>query len=131
MKSEIGTEKYLTEVKNVNITTQVTKFCLSDHKHMIEVGRHKGVKAHLRICPLCNNDVETEIHVLLECPIYKHLRWTLMNTVLREKPSIKFFTKENKFSYILANSQQKEVAEFIYKSLELRNFLVTPPKRVE
>ena len=44
MKTEIGMEIYLTEIKNITIRTQVTKFRLSDHNLMIEIGRHKGVK---------------------------------------------------------------------------------------
>ncbi len=36
----------------------------------IEVGRYRGVKVEDRICPLCKNGVESEIHFLFECNVY-------------------------------------------------------------
>ncbi len=36
----------------------------------IELGRFRGQKTDDRICPVCKNGVETEIHFLLECPSY-------------------------------------------------------------
>ncbi len=36
----------------------------------IEVGRYRGVKVEDRICPICKNGVESEIHFLLECKVY-------------------------------------------------------------
>lgn len=124
-------EKYLTEIKNITIRIQVTKFRLSDHNLMIEKGRHNGVKAYLRFCPFCENEVESEIHFLLDCPVYRNIRTDLINLIERENPFFRYLQKEAKFSYLLANANQKEVAEYIHNSFELRNFLTMPPRRVE
>ena len=43
-KESIGCEKYLSDVKNVAVRNQVTKFRLSNHRLMIEVGRHMGIR---------------------------------------------------------------------------------------
>ena len=43
-KSVIGMEEYLTEIKNVSIRIQITKFRISNHKLMIETGRHQDIK---------------------------------------------------------------------------------------
>ena len=40
-KKEQGFEKYLTDIKNTSVRKNVTKFRLSNHKLMIEVGRHQ------------------------------------------------------------------------------------------
>ena len=130
-KTEIGMEKYLIEIKNITIRTQVTKFRLSDHNLMIEKGRHNGVKAHLRFCPFCENEVESEIHFLLDCPVYRNIRNHLINLIERENHFFRYLQKEEKFSYLLANVNQKEIAEYIHNTFELRNFLTMLPKRVE
>jgi len=130
-KTEIGMEKYLTEIKNSSIRTQLTKFRLSDHNLMIEVGRHNGVKAHLRFCPFCKNEVESELHFLIDCNVYRNTRNDFFNSIEREKPFFRYLQKEDKFSYLLTNANQKQVAEYVYNIFELRNFLTTFPKRAE
>ena len=131
LKTEIGMEKYLVQIKSVAIRIQVTKLRISDHNLMIEVGRHKGIKAHLRFCPFCKNIVETETHFLLNCPIYNHLRPRLLNQLHSENPSFKHFSKADQFVYIAANANHEDIAKFIHNCFELRNFLVTSPKRTE
>ena len=73
-KKEIGFENYLVEIKNLAVRTQVTKFRLSNHHLMIEVGRHKGTPKDLRFCPFCPRYVENEFHFLLDCSIYNNQR---------------------------------------------------------
>ena len=70
VKTEIGMEKYLVELKNVQTRIKYTKFRLSNHNLMIEKGRYTGMKAHERICPFCTNAVEEELHFLLDCYVY-------------------------------------------------------------
>ena len=41
VKTEIGFEKYLSEIKNPFLRIEMTKFRLSNHNLMIEIGRHK------------------------------------------------------------------------------------------
>ena len=37
-------------------------------------GRFEAIRFHERICQVSNSDIETEMHFLLECPYYDHLR---------------------------------------------------------
>ena len=83
------------------------------------------------VVPFCENEVESEIHFLLDCPVYRNIRTELINLIERENPFFRYLQKEAKFSYLLANANQKEVAEYIHNSFELRNFLTMSPKRVE
>ena len=122
-KTEIGMEKYLNEIKNVAIRIQITRFRLSNHNLMIETGRHSDTPKEQRYCPFCQNKVETEIHFLTECPVYNPMRTKLIAAVNLVNPFFKFYTKEQKFSHLLSNVNQKEISDFIYKSFELRTFL--------
>jgi len=69
-KSEVGIENYLTEIKNVADRVLVTKFRLSNHRLMIEVGRHNNTPKELRFCPFCSNVVENEKHFMFTCSSY-------------------------------------------------------------
>ena len=43
----------------------------------IETGRYENLPLHDRKCPFCLDEVETEIHVLLSCPMYACYRGQL------------------------------------------------------
>ena len=40
----------------------------------IELGRYQGLPQTERICEICQNDVESETHLLFDCPYYHELR---------------------------------------------------------
>ena len=73
-KSKIGFENYLNTIKNKAIRTEITRFRLSNHQLMIEIGRHRKIPKNLRFCPFCPDTIETEIHFLISCPTYNHNR---------------------------------------------------------
>ena len=47
----------------------MSKFRLSNHRLMIEKGRHNNRK-----CPFCLTHIEDETHFLINCPIYSSIR---------------------------------------------------------
>ena len=57
----------------------MAKLRLSNHKLMIETGRHMNIEKDRRICPTCVTGVETDTHFLFDCPIYEDLRKSLIN----------------------------------------------------
>ena len=123
IKSDFGMETYLTEIKNVKLRIKLTKFRLSNHSLMIEKGRYTGLKPEERLCPFCPNLVEDEIHFLLNCHTYKNIREILMEKVHNENFLFQFFSVEQQFRYLLAKFCHL-TADFIYKTLELRDFLL-------
>ena len=124
MKTELGLENYLNVIKNVSIRTQFSKFRLSDHNLEIEKGRHRGIIAEQRFFPFCKDKVENEIHFLLECPIYKELRET--DPVFQEdNPGVSLKEK-----FMILVSKGPQIAPFLHKLFELRNFLLLYPKRL-
>ena len=102
---------------------------------MIEIRRHKvphKIEEHLRFCPFCQKVVENEVHFLIDCQIYKHLlRADLFTEIIRDNPLFQYFSKQEKFVFLMTNASQREIASFIYNSFELRNFLSMKPKRTE
>ena len=80
-KKEKGFEPYLTEIKNTSVRKLVTKFRLSNHRLMIEVGRHQGLSIEDRLCPMCTASVENEAHFLLSYPIYHYQRELLLTPI--------------------------------------------------
>ena len=130
-KTRIGMEKYLVDIKNVAIRKQITRLRLSNHRLMIELGRHNNIPKEQRSCPFCLNIVESEIHFVMDCPVYNSMRTKLVTVINRDNPLFQFLTKEQKFVHLLTNVNEKEIADFIYKSFELRTFLGASPKRLE
>ena len=75
-KKDSGFEKYLSNIKNPTRRAILTKFRLSNHKLMIEVGRYTNITKEMRFCHFCPNMVEIEAHFLFYCIAYKPIRAT-------------------------------------------------------
>ena len=129
-KTEPGREDYLREIRNVKIRTQLTKFRLSDHHLMIEKGRHKGLDKTVRFCPFCVDKVEDEIHFLIKCPLYGHLRARVLDLLFANYINVEAIPEKDLFCYLMSLSSI-EVGNFIYNAFELRNFLVAKPKQLD
>jgi len=107
IKHIYGKEKYLDDVNDYKTRKIITKFRCSDHKLEIEIGRHNSTPPDERICKLCHDGIENEMHFLCKCPAYADLRKRIFN---QEKVDIKLAEK------IIA-CQQKTL------SLKLGNYL--------
>ena len=128
IKTDIGLEKYLIEIKHIGMRISLSRFRLSNHKLMIEIGRHNKIPLEQRYCPFCHDKVETEIHFLVSCPIYSFMRARLL-VFVNINPLFSHYTEEQKFIYLMSDIHKKEIADFIHKSLELRAFLSVLPKQ--
>ena len=127
-KKEIGFEPYLTDIENISIRSIVTKFRLSNHKLMIELGRHQGIEdRNERVCPFCPDQVEDEFHFLLCCPIYKTQRKKFVEPIIKNKFHFSYLSIERKMEYLLCK-MDREICHFIANSMEIRDFLVKNPR---
>ena len=80
IKSGVGEEPYLRIVKNIKERVSMTKFRLSNHKLMIEKGRHRNLDKTMRVCPFCTS-VEDEIHFLSKCEVFRYIRTDLLSNI--------------------------------------------------
>ena len=49
----------------------ITRFRISSHNLLIEMGRHRNVQRRNRTCQFCNTgEIEDEFHFILKCPLY-------------------------------------------------------------
>ena len=126
-KNEVGFEKYLTDMRNVTERILVTKFRLSNHRLMIEVGRHNDAHKDQRFCPFCPQAVENELHFMFTCPIYSHLRVRYLQTITNNIRSFEYLPHDRKMQILLTVMDQG-TCKFIASSLELREFLASKPK---
>ena len=127
-KTNIGFEGYLSEIEDLQIRTQLTKFRLSNHNLMIETGRHKKLTKEMRVCPFCPNLVETESHFLLNCTTYNTVRDQIFNSISERNPMFPLYTTNEKLQYIMTNINN-DVAIYIANCFKIRAFLITHPKR--
>ena len=56
-----------------------------------------------RICPICDNEVENEIHFLLNCDLYNDFREDLLNLATNVMPTFNDLNVCDKFNYLVAN----------------------------
>ena len=89
----------------------------------LETGRYEGLPVNDRICPVCNNDVESELHVILECPLYNDVRLRLFEQIAAIKNGILCISKDEQLKMILACQDDilvKECAKACNSILSLR-----------
>ena len=68
----------------------LSKLRVSNHKHMIELGRYNQISRDDRICPVCgSNQIEDEIHFLFYCSKYSILRDDFFNKLQTLIPNIR------------------------------------------
>ena len=129
-KTDIGCEKYLHEITNMKIRQSLTKFRLSNNTLNIEKLRHTTpiTPKEQRFCPFCPNDVEDEVHFLIQCPTYRLLRFDMFQNI--DKTHL-FFQKNPKEQFIeLMNHENAQiVAKTVNKLFDIRDFLFNKPKR--
>ena len=82
LKQDHKPNKYLTVIKDPKLRSAVAKMRLSDHRLMIEKGRH--LKSEHRICTKCNlHLLEDESHAVMVCPAFSDIRLALFSDIRR------------------------------------------------
>ena len=131
LKTEAGEEPYLRFVKNTKDRVSMTKFRLSNHKLLIEKGRHLKLGINDRKCPFCSV-LEDETHFLLHCNVYSPLREIMLLSV-EEKLNERLDRNEEEtmMKYLLGNTELSPiVAKYLRKTMELRDFLIDSPRQL-
>ena len=107
----------------------LVKIRLSDHKLMIEEGRHfrPQIPRERRWCKHCKTEVEDEQHMLIDCKLYGN-RTQWFNIISEKCPNFTLLNSHQKFIYLMTQGDEqlvKETAEKIGDWLDLRDLIYT------
>ena len=103
-KQEFKPEPYLSQPHNLHHTLALVRFRISSHNLCIETGRYTRpyTPKENRICIYCkSNEVEDEMHFLLDCPLYIQERIKLLNVIIPLVPHYEDLTQQTKFITIM------------------------------
>ena len=129
IKSDIGLEKYLSEVKNITDRTNMTKLRLSNHSLLIEKGRHLKIEKNLRFCPFCPRSIEDELHFVISCKTYKCQRKLLFQEMRENCVGFELLSSDEQFKTLFTETSiAKVLARYLSNNFEIRNFLLLNPK---
>ena len=118
-KSNKSTEDYITLNISKYHRSLFAQFRCGILPLQIEVGRYRNIELSKRICDVCNNAVEDEIHFLCQCPLYNDIRNQLFRQAHAEDATFPEMDVFDQFVYLMSN-QQKHVVKFIAKAMPLR-----------
>jgi hypothetical protein len=122
IKHKFEREGYLEEIRNTKHRQNLTKFRLSNHKLMIEVGRHMKLPKEERVCEVCNNGIEDEIHFLVNCKLYETLREPLLDICTELRPQFRYYSDQEKFIFLMTTPfLMGNVSKFLDSSLKERD----------
>ena len=103
----------------------MAKLRFSNHNLRIESGRRDNTPPELRHCRLCNTqEVENELHFLVECRTYGVQSKKLFESAANEVKSFSAMNPKQRFIYLLSTEIIKlvqEIAKFIRDAFESRN----------
>ena len=123
-KENMKFENYLLH-KNRKERVALTKLRISDHKLMIEVGRHTDIPREQRFCHMCENEIEDEEHFTTTCRIYGTLNG-FWNKIRDKYPQTSQLSNKEKFIFLMTQEDHEITSELLKKNYEwqkLRNFL--------
>ena len=123
-KNTLKFEPYLQHIKRVEARKAVSQLRMSSHSLNIESLRGKVKDPTERICIMCDtNRTEDEVHFLMDCPKYDHLRDELINKVTGKFGNILLLNKEQKFEWLMTNEDEivcKILGEYILQIFKCR-----------
>ena len=100
---------------------------LSAHKLKIETGRYNSQNEYRppeeRLCTNCNlQEIENEIHFLIRCPKYEHMRNILFENITTNNLHFSIYNDHQQFVWLLTNDHLeniKYVASFIKEGFNM------------
>ena len=123
-KREWETEEYMRSVTTRSHRSALAKFRCGVAPLRLETGRYERgrIPVEERICLLCDcNEVESEAHVILKCPLYQDLRVELFATAEDVNVLFNELLDNEKVSFLLSNTNiVKKTARVLHSILQRR-----------
>ncbi len=86
----------------------------------LEVGRFKNIPEDERLCELCElNEVESESHFLLYCPLHDELRTPLFTEMSVKNPEIFWCSDDDRMDWLF-NFNVFKLAHFVSEAWKKR-----------
>lgn len=115
-KKELCIEKYILNIRNKYERSMVAKLRCGILQLHVESGRFNQTSLENRICNICNDgNIEDEFHFICKCTEYSNERNKLFSQHEVKNNNFRNFSDEDKFIYILENSN-RDLAKFIIDS---------------
>ena len=115
-KDTMDLETYLLH-PNRKERVAMVKLRTSDHKLMIEIGRHKQpiMPREERLCHMCTTKVEDEVHFLTDCKLYgsKDKFWA---EVYQKFPQTAHLSNKDKFIFLMTQ-EDPEIMKLLLKTV--------------
>ena len=110
LKTEFKTETYAKCILGKQQRSALARFRCETAAIHIETGRYEGLPENERICPVCENVVEDEYHVLCQFPLYTDLREEYYEFLIAEMDvNVHNLSKEEQLSLILSNTENSSI----------------------
>jgi hypothetical protein len=115
-KKELCIEKYILNIRNKYERSMVAKLRCGILQLHVESGRFNQTSLENRTCNICNDgNIEDEFHFICKCTEYSNERNKLFSQHEVKNNNFRNFSDEDKFIYILENSN-RDLAIFIIDS---------------
>jgi hypothetical protein len=126
MKNEFETEEYCKMFIPRKHRSAFSKFRCGVAPIKIETGRYENIPLLNRVCQMCDSGmVESETHVLIECPLYTSVRIILFAEVNSLCTHFLYMSPEDKLVYLFSTPALiKIVAKTCYKILNIRKYFM-------
>ena len=123
-KKNFVTEPYLSLIKKPKYLIAFSRFRAGSHILEVERGRYTNPRTPInqRLCIICQ-ELEDELHFLIECRIYENERTLLFNKIYAVYPFLFELDRREKFTFMMSNTNEKVlswVGKFIYHSMKTR-----------
>ena len=121
-KERISPETYVAHNMSRQYRRLLAKFRSGSLPLRIETGRYDDVPLKDRICSFCtSNQIESEIHVLLECDLYSDLRYELEQHLQNTIADFKTLPLFLRFLNVMTNNScQYYLAKFLFLMFKRR-----------
>ena len=123
-KTERCYERYLDHLDRKSRRALI-KFRTSDHKLMIEEGRHKRIPRENRWCKFCSTEIEDEQHMLVDCKLYGN-RTHWFSKISEKCPNFTTLNSHQKFLFLMSQGDDgttQDIAQNLVEWLELREIV--------
>ena len=102
-KTDYKRENYVQIILPRNHRSVYAKFRSGVAPLRLETGRYEHIEERDRLCFNCGSQIETEEHVLTQCPLYSDLREALYGNISEFVPNFLEFQSSDKMKCILSS----------------------------